>query len=175
MKKTVIISFFVALMLMLQACSVQEIMSPQIFFERLLKINTQLEFNATQQFFEGNEFVCFATDTQKNNFVFQLTVNKSGDCEKISISAEKADENSFAECATSVINVYAPEDDAESIVLSLILNSKNNQKFRYYETQWHSYCVAEEKGCMYFSVSSKKLSQQSEVELSLKPNDKIDF
>lgn len=175
MKRTAIVSFFTALMLMLQACSVQEKMSPQIFFKRLSEINTQLEFDASEQFFEGSEFVCFVSDSLSNTFVFQISVNNGGDCEKINLAAEKADENAFKECVKSVINVYAPEDDAEIIIEALCSDIKNNPKFHYYETQWHSYSFSMEKEYRYFGVSSKKLAPQSEVELSLKPNDKADF
>ncbi len=161
-------------MLFLQACSVQEKMSPQIFFERLSKINAQLVFDTSEQFFEGNEFVCFASDADNNSYAFQVSVTDSGDCEKISLAAENGNENAFRECVKSVINVYAPDDDAEKVIISL-LNSSSNQKFQYYETQWHSYSFARENECRYFSVSSKKLMPESKVELSLKPNDKIDF
>ena len=174
MKKTSIILFFTVLMLLLQACSVQEKMSPQIFFDRLSKINTRLVFDTSEQFFEGNEFICFVSDDADNAYAFQVSVTDSGDCEKISLAAEKGDENAFKECVKSVIGVYAPDDDAEEVVLSLF-NSNSNQKFQYYETQWHSYSFARENECRYFSVSSKKLMPESKVELSLKANDKADF
>ncbi len=175
MKKTAIISFFIALILLLQACSVQEKMSPQIFFDRLSKINTRLDFDTSEQFYDGKEFVCFVSDSDTNSYAFQISVNDSGDCEKISLAAEKTDEDVFKESVKSIIKVYAPDDYAEIIVASLYSGIKNNQKFQYYETQWHSYSFAAEKECRYFGVSSKKLVSESNVELSLKPNDKIDF
>lgn len=175
MKKTAKILLFMLLMLMLQACSVQEKMSPQIFFERLSKVNEQLAFDTSEQFFDGNEYVCFVSDENSNSFVFQISVNDSGNSEKISVTAEKTDEYVFNECVESIIKVYAPDDDAKKIIAALYSDINNNSKFRYCETQWHSYSAVIEKECRYFSVSSKKLVPESEVELSLKPNDKVDF
>lgn len=175
MKKVSIILFSIVLTLLLQACSVQEKMSPQIFLDRLSKINTRLDFDTSEQFYEGDEFVCLVSDIDTNSYAFQISVNDRGDCQKISLAAEKTDEDIFKESVKSIIKVYAPDDDAEKVISSLCANSNNNQKFQYYETQWHSYSFAAEKECRYFSVSSKKLVNESNVDLSLKPNDKIDF
>lgn len=173
MKKVSIILFSIALTLLLQACSVQEKMSPQIFLDRLSKIITQLDFDTAEQFYEGNEFVCFVSDDDINTYAFQISMTDSGDCKKISFASEKIGDDTFKECVKSIITVYAPDDDAETIISSLY--STNKQKFQYYETQWHSYSFSAEKECRYFSVSSKKLASENNVQLSLKPNDKIDF
>lgn len=175
MKKTAIISFFMASILFLEACSVQEKMSPQIFFERLAKIDSRLCFDASEQFFEGNEYVCFVSDVNSNCFAFQISVNNSGDCEKISVAAEKIDAQSFISCVKSIIQTYAPDDDAENITEKLFSGGKISTEYVYIDSQWHSYSAAGNNGCFYFGVSSKKLVAESGVELSLKPNDKVDF
>ncbi len=164
-----------ALILLLQACSVQEKMSPEIFFERLKKVDSRFSFDASEQFFEGNEYICFVSDDNSNCFAFQISVNDSGDCEKISVAAEKADSQDFISCVKSVIQAYAPDDDAENITKKLFTGGKIVAEYVYYDSQWHSYSAAGNNGIFYFSVSSKKLVSEKNVELSLKPNDKIDF
>lgn len=175
MKKKAIISFFMVSILLLQACSVQEKMSPQIFFERLAKIDSQLCFDASEQFFSGDEYVCFVSDVNSNCFVFQISVNDRGDCEKISVAAEKTAASDFINCVKSVIQAYAPNDDAENITEKLFSDGKISMEYLYFDSQWHSYSAAGSNGCFYFGVSSKKLVAESEIELSLKQNDKTDF
>lgn len=174
MRKSAIFWVLILLIPILQSCSVQEKMNPQIFFERFLQINKNFVFDTSEQFFDGNEFVCFVDDLNGKSFVFQLSSDDYGDCKKISVCAEKTERNIFKECVESIIRVYAPEDNPKNIIDSLYSDG-NNQKIRYFETQWHIYSAVEENETCYFSVSSKKLASESEVDLSLKPNDKADF
>lgn len=175
MKKSIILLLFISVFLF-SSCSVQETMSPQIFFERLSHVNSQLCLDSSEQFYEGNEFVCFVSDLNANNYAFQISVNDNGDCEKISLACNKTDKASdFISCAKSVIQTYSPNDDADVILNQLYSGGEIRQEYVYYDTQWHKYSAAASDAGFFFSVSSKKLIPESEVELSLKPNDKVDF
>lgn len=175
MKKSVILVLLIS-MLMFTSCSVQETMSPQIFFERLSQTDSQLCFDSSEQFYEGNEFVCFVSDLNSNNYAFQISVNDNGDCEKITLACNKTDRASdFISCVKSVVQTYSPDDDADDVLEQLYPNAEIKAEYVYHDTQWHKYSAAASDEGFCFSVSSKKLITENEVELSLKPNDKVDF
>lgn len=166
----------VSVILFLSACSLQEKMSPRIFFDRLSKINIQLDMENSEQFIEGNDYVCFVSDFNSTEYVFQISVNDSGDAEKISLACNQTDKSAdFVSCAKSVIQAYAPDDSADEVTASLFENGAIRQKYIYHDTQWHKYSAVASDSGFFFSVSSKKLVPAEEVELSLKPNDKADF
>lgn len=177
MKKffSVVLTFAFVLSI-LSACSVQEKMSPRIFFERLSKINTQLDLENSEQFIEGSDYVCFVSDFNSTEYVFQISVNDSGDAEKISLACAQTDKAAdFISCAASVVKTYSPNDNPQEIIASLFKHGQISREYLYFETQWHRYTAAASEDGFFFSVESKKLVPADAVELSLKPNDKADF
>lgn len=175
MSKKIFVLSFVAL-IFFNSCSVQENMSCKIFFERFAKQTDDFDFKNSEQFLENNNYICFANDKSGDEYVFELLLNESGDINKISLACNKTDKaENFINYIKQIIFVYAPKENADEIVASLTENGKIPNKITYHETQWHSWCsYSDEKG-MYFSVTNKKLVEQTTVEFSLKPNDKIDF
>lgn len=171
--KRIILSVISLSFIFFSACSVQETMSPQIFINRLSKINQELDFESAEHFMDGNKFCFFIKNKNSTNFLIEITVNENGHSEKISVACSNADKiGDFINCVESVIKTYAPDDDISEIISKLNIN---RNKLVYQESQWHSYSALINENGIYFSISNKKLIPSSKAELSLKPNDRVDF
>lgn len=167
--KKLILFILAAALIALPACSVQENTSPELFIERLKKNNENLIFESDSAFWEDNAWFCFAEDNNGTKFSFEIQTDENGNAKKISlacIQTDKAEE--FFSAVKSIIKTYAPEDDAEQAAQALIAEKSG---FSYFETQWHRYAFAKSESELYFSAESAKLVPQSDVPLSLKPND----
>lgn len=175
MKKLVLllISFSV---LFSSACSVQENMNGDIFFERLSKNNELLDFNSSEQFVTDGSQYCFVKDTNGTEYVFEITLNESGDAEKAAVSCgiSKVPQG-LTECVKSVIKTYSPGDDADAVLSAFFSQGKVKRGNLYYETQWRKYTCCATEDDFFFSVTNKKLVNESGSFLSLKPNDRVDF
>lgn len=170
MKRTVI-SFI--LILGLTACSVQENMSPELFFERLQKYDNSISIE--NSFYEDKSYVCFAL-YHNADIVFDILSDDSNNAKKINLACSDTDKiNEFIDCTESVIKIYAPDDNPQEVVENLFDNKTANNEFIYYNTQWHTYSAVLSDNGLYFSVSSKKLMPESEVEFSLKQNDIVEY
>ncbi len=175
MKKLVIALVFVSLMLTC-ACSVQENVSADIFFNRLSKNCTVLDFEGSEQFLKDNKHCCFVKDANGAEFAFEITVNESGDAQKISLACDITKiPTSLMKCIESVIKTYSPEDDIKEVFAALFENGKIKQGNAYHETQWRKYSCYAAENDFFFCVQNKKLIKETKVELSLKPNDRVDF
>ncbi len=173
-KKIILLSFVV--LLLFSSCSVQEKMSPEIFFKRLSKQTDMFDFENSEQFLEKTDYICFVKDYTGTEHVFELSVTDSGDINKISLACNVTDKaENFISVIEQIIIVYSPEESTDEIINSLTENGKISNKMTYHETQWHSWCIYADENGQYFSVTNKKLTEQSEIELSLKPNDKSGF
>lgn len=175
MRKIILIILFFSL-LIFSACSVQEKMSPEIFFERLSNVNSEMDFENSEQFVQEDKNIVFIKNKNGTDFVFELSVNESGDAEKISLACAQTDKVSdFIHCVEAVIKTYSPSDDTAEILSALFENGQIKQEYAYHDTQWHGYAAVASENTLYFSITNKKLVPQNEVELSLKPNDRVDF
>lgn len=162
--------------ILFSSCSVQENMSPAIFLNRLSKQTDVFDFENSEQFIDDNKYICFVNDNTGKEHVFELSLTETGDINKISLACIKTDKaENFISYIRQIIFVYAPEENENEIINSITENGKITDKIKYYETQWHSWCSYADKNGFYFSVTNKKLVEQTTVEFSLKPNDKIDF
>lgn len=157
-------------LLFLTACSVQEKFNPQIFIERIQKCNKNITVENT--FYEDDVFVCFAVYNDNTDIVFEIETDEHENAKKISLACSQTDKaDEFILCTNSIIDICAPDDDSGQVIKELFSERKLSNKFRYYETQWHSYSAVLSESGLYFSAESKKLVPQSEVEFSLKQND----
>ncbi len=175
MKKFILILLSVSL-IFTSACSVQENMSADIFFDRLSENSAELDFESYEQLVIDGKSCCFLKDLNGAEYAFEITLNENGDAEKIAVSCNITElPQSLISCLESVIKTYSPVDNSEEVISAFFENGKPKQGNSYYETQWRSYSVYATESDFFFSVSSKKIVGQSAVELSLKPNDRVDF
>ncbi len=164
---------FLSVLLFFNSCSVQENMSPGIFFDRLIEKTDEFDFENSEQFLENSDYICFVNDSIGTEHVFELSLTDNGDINKISLACNKTDKaENFINHIINIIGVYAPKENINEIIGSLTENGKIPLGLTYYETQWHSWSTYSDKNGLFFSVTNKKLTVQSEVEFSLKPNDK---
>ncbi len=169
-----IISVFI-LLILLSSCSVQENMSPHIFVGRLQKVDDSIVIDIDNMFSENGKYVCYGKYAQTADVVFQMTVNEQGSIKKISLACNQKDKaDLFIECVKSVIDIYS-DDGSETVKNSLFVKKKISDECIYYDTQWYSYSAVLSENGLFFSAESKKLSPQSEVEFSLKPNDIVEY
>lgn len=170
MKRTV---FSVLLLLCLTACSVQENMSPELFFDRLQKFDSNISIN--NSFYDNENFICYML-YHNADIIFEIQTDNEKNSIKINLACTDTDKiNEFTDCAESVIKIYAPDDDINTVSKNLFDNKNINNNFTYYDTQWHSYSASLSDNGLYFSVSSKKLMPESEVGLTLKQNDIVEY
>ncbi len=167
------IIFVLILPLILCACSVQEKANPQILIERIERADENFVFE--KSFYEDESYISFAKHN-KTELVFKFETDENENVKKINLACLNARKvNDFINLACTVTTAYSPEDDSLQMINELFGKQKLSNECLYYETQWHSYsAVLSEKG-LYFSVSSKKLMPESEVEFSLKPNDIVEY
>lgn len=175
MRKIISIVLFL-FVLLLSACSVQENMNPKLFLEKLAVINPELNLECSEQFYENNSYFCFVSDKNRTDFLIEILVNDSENVQKISLVCNQTDKAAdFISCVRSIIETYAFGDNTDEILSALYENGEIKQKSIYYDTQWHNYISSASDLSVYFSVSSKKLIPESNAELTLKPNDRVDI
>lgn len=168
--------FLSVIIFLLGGCSVQEKMSPQIFFERLSKKTDFFDLKNKECFFENSDYISFVKDKYSTEYVFDISVTENGDINKIGFSCDKTEKaEDFICCVREIISVYSPDENHNEIIGSLTENGKPKTGLNYYDTQWYSWCSYADKNGLFFSVTNKKLTSQSTVEFSLKPNDKSGF
>ncbi len=173
MKKVAVV---ILLMIFLSSCTVQKKMSPWIFIERVEKNDKNIAFDTGNSFYENEDFVCYATYADMSGFCVEILTDESGNSKKISLACMQTDKtDKFISFSKSVIETYSPDDSADEVIKSLFGNKKINNVFAYHSTQWYDYSAILSENGFYFSVASKKLMPQSEVEFSLKPNDIIEY
>ena len=160
----------------LTACSVQEKMSPWIFVERMRQTDKNLVIDTENSFFENEKMVCYAVYADKTKLVFEISTDEHGNSDKISLACVQTDKAAdFVLCAKSIASVYSTEDDSDNVAKELFGTKELSDECRYYETQWRSYAAVLSENGLYFSVESKKLVPQTEVEFSLKQNDIVEY
>lgn len=174
MKKIIILlMLFVFIM---TACSVQEKMSPEIFFERLSGKSDEYLFDDKELFYEDIKCVCFIKDIYGSELVYEFALNDKKDIYKISFACNEADKaEKIIVYIKDIITVYAPQENADEVVRSLTENGKPDKGFSYYETQWYSWAVYSDENGVFFSVTNNKVVEKTTAEYSLKPNDKSGF
>ncbi len=166
----------ISVLLILGSCSVQEKVSPMIFMKRIIKTDNNLNADIDSSFVEDNNYICFAKYAEKTDVVFEIKTDEGGNVKKISLACTQADKtDDFIDCVSSVIKTYAPDDDIQSVLSSILLTKNTSDNFSYHETQWYLYSSAVTENGLYFSVENKKLIPQSEVEFSLKQNDIVEY
>lgn len=171
MKKTAILMIIICLLF--NSCSVQENVNPQILIERIIKSDENVVVH--NSFYDEESFVCYVKH-KNSDFIFKFETDENENVKKINLACLDTDKvNDFIDFVQTVIGVYSPDDNRAEISENLFDERKMNDECLYYESQWHSYsAVLSEKG-LYFSVSSKKLMPESEIEFSLKPNDIVEY
>ncbi|MEE1011959.1 MAG: hypothetical protein U0L11_08005 [Acutalibacteraceae bacterium] len=169
--KRIILS--VLLIFSLTACSLQQNMNSELFFKRFIKYDNSISVN--NSFYDNNSFVCYAL-YHNADVIFTISEDKDQNIKKINLTCSNTDKiNEFADCSESIIKIYAPDDNSKIITENLFKTENINNEFIYYDTQWYTYSTFLSDDGLYFSVSGKKLSPESKVELSLKQNDIIEY
>lgn len=170
-----IIAIF-AVLFLLASCSLQEAVSPEIFTQRLLKADENIVPDDGMCFLNGNVYTFYFLYADCLNFVAEIHCDEQGNAKKINLACGQTDKiDLFIQCVKSFVSVYSPQENAGEITASLFAEKKTDGKFSFYETQWYIYSALLSENGLYFSTESKKLSPQSEVELSLKPNDIVEY
>lgn len=170
MKRTII---SILLILSLTACSTQEKMSPELFFKRFEKYDSNISIN--NSFYDKESYICYSL-YHNAEIIFEISTDSDNNSTKINLACTDTDKvNEFIDCAESIIIIYAPDDNPLNIIENLFISQKINNEFRYYDTQWYTYSSILSDNGLFFSVSGKKLTSQSEVEFSLKQNDIVEY
>lgn len=173
MKKFLIV--FIALLL-LSSCSVQEKVSPGIFVERLCAADENAELDNDLSFGSGEVYTYYITYAQSLRLVAEMRSDGQGNVKKINLACNKTDKaDLFMQCVKSVICVYSPEENPDEILKAVFPGKESDGTFFYHETQWYKYSAVLSENGLFFSTENKKVSPQSEVEFSLKPNDIVEY
>lgn len=170
-----IIAIFFALFL-LASCSLQEAVSPEIFTQRLCKADENIVPDDRLCFYSENVYTFYFSYADCLKSVAEIHIDEQGNAKKINLACSRTDKiDLFIQCVKSFISVYSPTENSEEIITALFEKKTLDSKFSFYETQWYIYSVVLSENGLYFSTESKKLSPQSEVELSLKSNDIVEY
>ncbi len=173
MKKVFVLLF---LCLFLVSCSLQAEVTPEIFVERLSKFDKNMMFDEFVSFSHENLHTYFFSYSDSVFPVLEIRTDERGNAEKISISCTQTDKlDLFLKCVEVIVSVYSPDETASQIIDALYSEKNENEEFSYYETQWYLYSAVISENGLFFSTENKKLSPQSEVELSLKANDIVEY
>lgn len=174
MKKILLIT--AVFLFLLTGCSVQEKMNSSVFFDRMSEQTDAFDFLNSECFIDDSEYICFVKDKRGTEYLFCLSANKSGDIEKIGFSCNETEKAEvFIDYVKNIISVYAPDENREEIIGLLAENGKMKNGITFHQTKWYEYCLHSDTNGLYFSVTNKKLVPSSDVEFSLKVNDKSGF
>lgn len=175
MKKSILFLVFFCLVF-LNACSVQEKMSPEIFLERLSEKSESFNCESAEILYDETGCICFIEDVYGSEYVLNFVLSEAGYINKISFVCDKKDKaENYILCLKEIITVYSPDESTEDIIRELTANGKMKQGFSYYETQWYLWSSYADENGLFVSVINKKLTEITTAELSLKPNDKLAF
>ena len=171
MKKQVLICLFLIAFL-LNACSVQEKMNADIFFERI----SDSGFEIIDIIYENNKNLYYVKDSESTDYILEFSYNDYGDVNKISFACNKTDKaENFIKYMRDIISAYSPDENKDDIINELTENGKLKHYYTYYDTQWYFWSSFSDINGLYFSVTNKKLSEQRIADYSLKQNDRIKF
>lgn len=165
--KKVFCSMAVLLIVSLSGCSVQELMNPRIFLQRLKENYREITLVNDDIYCENEKYFCFLTDSNNKEYALQFVTDSKNNIKKICLVCKKenkTDEIKFV--SEAIINTYAPNEDAEMITANLFEND-----WDYYNSQWYRYTSSTVGDNLFFSVENIKLSTNTDAELTLKPND----
>ena len=170
-----ILAVFITLF-MLVSCSLQEKVSSEILTERLCKTDNNILPDSDLCFHQGDRSVFYFTYAELLFFVAELYSDGQGNIKQINLACDKTDKiDLFVQCVKSFENVYVPDENSDEINAVLFKEKKISGNFLFYETQWYLYSAVLSENGFYFSIENKKLSPQTAVELSLKPNDIVEY
>lgn len=170
-----IFAVFVALF-MLVSCSLQEKVNSEILTERLCETDKNILPDPELCFRQGDRSTFYFTYAESLFFVAELYSDGQGNVKKINLACDNTDKiDLFVQCVKSFEDVYVPDENSDEINAALFKEKKFSGKFSFYETQWYLYSAVLSENGLYFSIENKKLSPQTEVELSLKPNDIVEY
>lgn len=165
MKKRIFLITFLMVFL-LSACTVQEKMSARIFISRFNENYPDYRISENEMYHTDNKYFCFFGD-ENNSYAVQLYTDEENNVKKICLVCNNAGKTEgFKSVAEAVIKIYAPSEDAESIINSLVKNELN-----YHNTQWYRYSFSSVNDTLFFSAENMKLSTETDAELTLKAND----
>lgn len=171
--KRVIIAFVT--LIFLSSCSAQEKVSPDIFIERFSAADENVTFNGNPEFCDDGKYTYYFTYAGLP-LVAEIHIDGQENAKKINLACSEAGKAElFRQCAESVICVYSPEEKADEIIDLLFRGKDRDGTFLYHETHWYTYSVVLSENGLFFSMENRKLSPRSEVELSLKPNDIVEY
>ncbi len=158
----------------LNACSVQEKMNSEIFFERLSIINNCL--NITDIINDNEKCIYYVNDDKSVDYIFEFYNDNIGDINKISFACNRKDKaEDFIKYMCDIIFVYSPNENKDEIISELTENGKLKPKYTYYDTKWYIWSSFSDENGLYFSVVNKKLSEETIAKYSLKQNDRNEF
>ena len=170
------IALLILSLMLLASCSAQEKVNINILTGRLCEYDEFFVIDEALSFSEESSDTVFFEYGGENGFVMETRADGQGNTEKINLACSSTDKiDLFTQCVKSVISVYAPDEASDEIIKELFKKRGSDTGIGYYETKWYSYSAGLSGDCLYFSVENRKLSPRSEVELSLKQNDIVEY
>ena len=170
------ITVILVLFSFLCSCSLQSEVTPRIFVNRLINADDKFVFDEYINFSHKNIHTYYFNYSENLYPVIEIWTDGHGNARKIDLACTQTDMvDLFTECTGKLISVYAPEENVDDIINVLYGDKSVTDKFNYYESQWYLYSAIISGNGIYFSVENKKISPQSEIQLSLKANDKVGY
>lgn len=162
------LSIVIVLILLLSSCSVQEKMNSVIFYDRFR--NTLVaEITTDEILFDNNRDIAFFTDKNGTDYALEFSLDEQGNIKKICLACTDTSKTDMMKYYfEKVINVYAPSENTDEIIQSLFSNNWN-----YHSSQWYNYTFVKSDECFFASVENKKISTQSDAELTLRVSEII--
>lgn len=156
------------ILITLTSCSMQEKMNDNIFLERLSDALGD-EISADEILYQNGRSLLFFLDNNGTEYLCEFRNDESNNVKKICLACTDADKTErFKYFFEKIVNVYAPDENTLEIITALF---KNN--WDYHSSQWYEYSSALTGNGIFASIENKKLSTQSDAELTLKQNDII--
>ena len=164
------LAIFLLLILLLPSCTVQERVSPLIFIDRLNEISDDFNFISENSYYDDNVFISFLDFKDLKSIAIKMQLSDDNSIIKISLITIN---NSRAfELIKLLIETYSPEEDSNVIFNELTGIEKG---FYYSFGNEYTYSVFKSDKDIYFEVFINSQSDYSVPDLTLKPNDKIEF
>ena len=164
MKKRMIFFAFLPI-IVFSSCTRQENMNTDIFLKRLFETE---EFSAVKEEkfnINGNDYVYF--NHSGTNFVCEIKSDESENIKKICLAGNETDKAEIMKnYCRMIINVYAPQENAEEILSNLF-----NGTWDYHDTVWFRYSSVKSDYGLFFSIENRRYSTETDAELTLKQND----
>lgn len=156
------------LIFILQSCSIQEKVSPNILKTRIEKQYPEFVFD-NNGFYKENNYYNFAV-FKEETIAFKMYFDENDTVVKIAVLFDNNDETE--NIIKPVIETFSPNEDCEKTISEL---KQNGEGFSYSYGKEYTYSLVVNENNVYFEVFNYSLSDYTVPDLTLKQNDRITY